>query len=249
MLQEPGGKERLRAILEPLVRASASSPLIKELLQSRAIYEPLAWDSDQAYAFLTQVPTLEAFGVRVRLPDFWSEKTRRRPLVTVKLGQSAPSQLGLSGLLSFQAAVSLGGVNLTHEEMKQLLKAKKGLALLRGKWIEVDPERLQSLLQSWKLVGKGDASHEGSLTLMDALRVLAANPKPDDEVTDLAQEDDEKGWMQIEAGQWLAEKLKSLKDPDFLSSSEEQIGLQGSLRGYQRRGLCWMKSLYTNYRN
>ena len=45
----------------------------------------------------------------------------------------------MDALLDFRVGVSLDGEALTAEEIERLLASTDGLALLRGKWVEVDP--------------------------------------------------------------------------------------------------------------
>ena len=43
------------------------------------MYHPLAWTAREAYAFLKEVPVLEAAGVSVRVPDWWTPRAPPRP--------------------------------------------------------------------------------------------------------------------------------------------------------------------------
>ena len=49
-------KQGLIHLLSPVHRASQQSELVKELVDSGAIYHPLAWTPAQAYRFLKEVP-------------------------------------------------------------------------------------------------------------------------------------------------------------------------------------------------
>ncbi len=42
--------------------------------------------------------------------------------------------------------LSVDGITLTQNEVEQILRESDGLTLIKGKWIEVNQERLQSLL-------------------------------------------------------------------------------------------------------
>ena len=68
---------------------------------------------------------------------------RQRPKVTATVGGKAPSKLGMDALLDFNVEVSLDGETLTAAEIKDLLAKSDGLALVRGRWVEVDHERLK----------------------------------------------------------------------------------------------------------
>ena len=64
------------------------------------------------------------------------------------IGDNAPSRLGLDALLNFRMEVTLDGESLSAAEIKRLLAQSDGLALIRGKWVEVDRDRLGRLLNN-----------------------------------------------------------------------------------------------------
>src|SRR5690606_25145072 len=76
-----GDHDRLLALLAPVQRAAKRSPLIAELVGSKAVFHAQAWDPDQALRFLEDVPLLEESGVVTRIPDWWHPDHRRRSRV------------------------------------------------------------------------------------------------------------------------------------------------------------------------
>ena len=76
----------------------------------------------------------------------WKAGRPARPQVTATLGVKAPSTLGHDGLLDFDLKVTLDGETLSAAEIQALLAGTGGLALVRGRWVEVDPERLRQAL-------------------------------------------------------------------------------------------------------
>ena len=82
------------------------------------IYHPLAWTPREAHAFLKEVPALEAAGVVVRVPDWWSVKAPPRPEVQVTVGAPAPSQLATDAMLDFSVELALDGDPLSAEERR-----------------------------------------------------------------------------------------------------------------------------------
>jgi hypothetical protein len=133
---------KMKSLLAPVERAAESSALVRELLESKALFAPQAWSIRQAHRFLQEISGMEAAGVIVRVPDWWSARRPPRPQVQVNLGQRPPSGLGLDGMLDFNVSLTLDGAELSDSEREQLLAATDGLTLLRGKWVEVDRERL-----------------------------------------------------------------------------------------------------------
>ena len=61
--------------------------LLKKLVDSGDVYQPLAWTPHEAYGFLKDVHVFEESGVLVRMPDWW--KKRPRPRVGVTIGEPA----------------------------------------------------------------------------------------------------------------------------------------------------------------
>jgi non-specific serine/threonine protein kinase len=124
---------RLTALLEPVRAAADQSPLVRELLDSRELFQPQPWSIREAYRFLTESPRMEAAGVVVRVPDWWTPRQPPRPQVHVRLGQKPASRLGLDGLLDFSAELALDGEPLSEDERRQLFESSDGLVLLRGR--------------------------------------------------------------------------------------------------------------------
>src|ERR1700676_5605400 len=107
------------------------------------IFHPLGWSPQQALQFLNDVPALESAGIAVRMPANWAMNRPARPQVRATVGGRAPSQLGMDALLDFQMDVTLDGEKLSAAEIKRLLAHSDGLVQIRGKWVQVDHERLR----------------------------------------------------------------------------------------------------------
>ena len=158
------------AVLVPVQRAAEKSELVRQLVDSGDLYHPLAWTPAEAYRFLREMPGIEHSGVLVRVPDWWSSRHRARAVVQVSVGKKPPSTLGLKALLDFSVEVALDGDPLTPEEWRAITRAEAGLALVRGRWVEVDPTRLAQALDHWKNVAQGA---QDGMSLLEAMRLLA----------------------------------------------------------------------------
>ncbi|HEY3188643.1 MAG TPA: SNF2 helicase-associated domain-containing protein, partial [Solirubrobacteraceae bacterium] len=106
-------RQALLHLLVPLQRAAERSEWLADLVDSGAIYEPLAWTPAEAHRFLRAIPAFEAAGLVVRVPDWWRPRRPPRPEVTVRVGEKKPSALGMDALLDFSVAVALGDEKLT----------------------------------------------------------------------------------------------------------------------------------------
>ena len=94
-----------------------------------------------------------------------------RPQVKATVGGKAPSQLGLDALLDFHMEVTLDGETLSKAEIKRLLAQSEGLAFIRGKWVEVDRERLARTLEQFEAIERRAA--DDGLSFGEAMRLLA----------------------------------------------------------------------------
>ena len=226
-------RAKLESLLEPVKRASEQSGLVRELLDSKAIFAPQAWSIRQAYRFLSEASRIEAAGVVVRVPDWWSARRPPRPQVQVRIGSRAASQVGQDGLLDFNVSVALEGEDLTAEERKQLLAGTEGLVLLRGKWVEVDQKQLQQALEHWKGL---ERKHAAGIGFIDGMRMLAGARL---DGTDPADEQ-ASGWMRVTAGDWLRETLERIRHPESIDTCQPGRDLQATLRPYQADGVRWL---------
>ena len=235
-LQEYSGaknRARLLSLLLPVQRAAERCPWLKAMVDAGEIYHPLRWTPAQALSLLKDVPLLEGAGVVVRMPASWRNNRPAQAHVTVTVGGSAPSTVGLDALLDFAMQVTLDGDALSKAELNKLLAETEGLAFIRGKWVEVDRDRLTRTLQRFELIERR-AGADG-LPFGEAMRLLAGTGG-DGQAVDAAAT----GWSQAVAGPWLAETLARLRNPDGLVRVDPGPALQGTLRPYQQAGLQWL---------
>jgi non-specific serine/threonine protein kinase len=142
----PANRDRLLSLLLPVQRAAESCVWLKEMVDTGEIFHPLRWTPAEATQFLRDCPQLEQAGVVVRMPATWPAHRPPRPRVTAKVGGAAPSLLGQDALLDFRMEVTLDGEALTATEIRKLLAGTEGLALVRGRWVEVDREQLSRMI-------------------------------------------------------------------------------------------------------
>jgi non-specific serine/threonine protein kinase len=227
-------KERLLSLLVPVQRASETCPWLKAMVDAGEIFHPLRWTPREALQLLRDVPHLETAGVVVRMPAAWRGNRPPRPRVTGKVGTKAPKGIGHDALLDFQMEVTLDGETLTPAEIRELLAKTDGLALVRGRWIELDREHLQSMIERFREVER--TAKDNGLAFGEAMRLLAgADVAPGD-----AEVADEADWTQVVAGPWLAETLQGLRSPQGLAQVDPGDALAGTLRPYQQVGVRWL---------
>jgi non-specific serine/threonine protein kinase len=229
-------KSALLALLEPVQRAARTSALAKDLVEGGAVFETLAWTPAEAHRFLTDVPVIEAAGVLVRMPAAWRAKRPPRPEVQVTVGKAPGKGVGADAILDFSIDVMLDGQALTQRELRAILDGTDGLALVRGRWVEVDRERLRQVLDRWSTF---EAAHaDGGLTVVEGLRLLAGAEIGDS--GDEAPPTDVAGWSKVVAGESLSKALSGLRSPEGLTDVDPGPLLRAELRPYQKVGLRWL---------
>ena len=227
-------KDRLLSLLLPVQRASESCSWLKAMVDLGEIFHPLRWRPSEAMQLLRDVPQLERAGVVVRMPATWQANRPSRPQVTAKVGGKVLSGVGQEALLDFRMEVTLNGETLTPAEVRALLAKSDGLALVRGRWVEVDRERLSRMMEYFGQVER--TASERGISLREAMRMLAGADVAAGGESAVSAAD----WAQVVAGPWLAETLKGLRNPEGLAGIDPGSALNGTLRPYQQVGVRWL---------
>ena len=240
-LQEYAGaqnRERLLSLLMPVQRAAERCPWLKAMVDAGDIFHPLRWTARQALQLLRDAPAARSRRCRRSHAGQLAHESPATARGERDGRRQAAIQLGMDALLDFQMEVTLDGERLCASEIEQLLAQLGRLALIRGKWVEIDRERLAPdpgavpgdrapRGQRRALVWRGDApgrrrrmgrSHDGRGRDAD----WARRPSP------------VHGWRQT---------LAALRRPEALSRAEPRPILHGTLRPYQQAGVQWLHLL------
>lgn len=228
-------RDKLLSLLLPVQRAAEKCPWLKSMVDAGEIFHPVRWSPQSASRFLASAPDLESAGVVVRMPATWRSGRPTRPQVTGTVGARRPSGMGLEGLLDFRMSVTLDGETLSETEIKSLLASTDSLVLLRGRWVEVDRDRLERSIRQFRDAEKLAA--QNGLSFAEAMRMLSGAA-----ITDGADEAISPDWAQVTAGPWLAETLRALRAPDGIGA-DPGPALHGTLRPYQQIGVQWLQLL------
>ena len=226
-------QEKLLLLLSTIRRASEASSLIKGLLDSGSIFEPLRWSSKEAQKFLEEVSLYSKVGVLCRIPNWWRPASQGAKL-NFTIGDRKP-MLGTNSLVDFDINLSLGGEKLSEKEARELLDQSSGLSFLKGKWINVDSENLSKALKKWKDVKK--IMKKRQLSFHDAMKVLSG------------QESGPLGGhladVEVTRGKWLEDLTVKLKAPEILRKTALPGKFKGTLRPYQYQGFNWLNTLHS----
>ncbi len=225
----------LNALLTPVRTAAAKSPLIREWLETKRLFQPMAMSPQEAFRVLRETALFQESGIVMKLPDWWRSGKGPRPTVSVTIDAPNKTSLHAGSLLSFKMEHSLDGEPLTEAEWQKLLSADTGLVSLRGKWVEVGGAQLQQVLAHWNKVQH--ATGAGGIGFLDGMRLLAGfDPRQTaaaDESTEMVHD-----WSDIVAGKNLAQMLEQMRDP---AEAAPPPNLRATLRPYQLQGFAWLQ--------
>ena len=225
--------KQLLDLLASVYQAAKKSPLLESLLDSGEIFHPLGFSSSEALQFLREVPLYEDAGVLCRVPRWWTGSPRSI-VVSLLIGEQQTSHVGKDALLSCRPAISVDGEPISLEEAKDILARFDGLALIKGKWIEVDREKIKKNLE---LFEKAQAlAEKEQFTIGEAMQLLLSHGE-----TGAGG----RWWEgEIACGAWLDAVLEKLKNPAKLEPTSVPSKIQAELRPYQRLGLSWLVFFY-----
>ena len=104
--------------------------------------------------------------------------------------------------------ISLGGESISFNEAQQLLSEAEGLALIKGKWVEVDRDKLKETLKAYEQARK--LMTEGGMSMIEAMR-FQLNPHK------LLNVPTETYELEINNGTWLNSVVAKLTIPKQLN--------------------------------
>lgn len=233
----------------------------------------VALSTEEIVEFISRdVPRLKSAGFQVMLPKAWSNYETKARLETSETGDSntgaTQSHIGLDQLVEYNWRLSVGDVELTDDEMSDLVNSKSGLIRLRGEWVMADPQALSKISGYMEQLSQTSQQHK-----REELEKLAAR-------AELAKAEDRPGWEDLmvevetkreeynrnysQLGEVTIAELRQLaleavaEEPVEFTGSQWFTSLLGGtdspapervelpdtvtaeLRDYQRRGVDWM---------
>ena len=230
LIEFSGDQDKLLMMLGAVSKVADRSNFISQFMETGELFSPLKLTQQEAYVFLTEVAMYEASGVMCRIPNWWRKKASA-PKLSISIGDTAPTKVGMESILAFEPELFLDGEKITRAELEALMAETSGLALLKGKWVEVDHEKLQALLDSYEQAMA--VSEDSNLTLADAMRAQLQLEQlvATDELVEL----------EISNGEWLKSlksRMLSPKEIDCLNLGDD---FKATLRHYQQEGFDWLR--------
>lgn len=235
-LVEYGDNNRkLLELLSTVNKASEKSAFIAELVESGEIFHPIGLTAGEAYTFLKEILLYEEAGILCRIPKWWRSKTDSLK-ISVSVGDKQSSRLSFDALVDFNAELFLGGQSVSAAELRQLLAEAEGLVFIKGKWVEVNHERLKEALRAYEQAQK--LMEKSEISMIDAMR-FQLNARTILNVSEEACE------LEVTNGDWLRSVVSSLTHPETIEPVAVGEDFHASLRTYQERGLNWLHFMKT----
>jgi superfamily II DNA or RNA helicase len=223
-----GAQERLLAGLG--LAGRLFPPVMNSLRSARPESCPLT--VDEAYAFLREVGALlKGSGFGVLVPPWWDKPGARlgvRAKVKADANIIGKGILNMDALVQFDWQVSLGDQPLTREEFERLAALKMPLVQVRGQWVLLQPDQIETAIAFWEKKRK-----QAEMPLRDALGMALG---AEAEVDGLPLQG-------VETSGWLDELLQQLQHGDELHILPAPGGFSGQMRPYQLRGYSWLAFL------
>lgn len=220
--------DKLLDLLSTINKASSKSSFVNDLIESGEIFYPIGLDSNEAYTFLKEIPLYEESGILCKIPNWWRKKSLN-PFVNVIVGEKKES-LNKDALLNFDMRIHVNGIDLTYDEIQELLSKEQGLTMLKGQWIEVDHKKLSQVLEAYDKAKDNLGEHD--LGIIDALRLQLSPNKI------LSGENSVE--VEFTNGQWLKSVLEEMTIPEKIKKVTLTNSFKATLRDYQHKGLNWL---------
>ena len=217
-------RDKILELLSCLNRAGDASPLINDFVLSGEMFHPLRLTAKEAYLLLKDIPAIEETGIVCRIPDWWKKK-RQHPRMGVSLAKK-DSVLGMNTILKMDGYLEVDGEKLSRVEIKKLLAMEDGLAFIKGKWVEVDHEKLSALL------AKMEKCH-GDISMLEALRMGLDDAGGSDD-GDGTEEDS------LSNSAWISDLLRDLRTGASSAERKLPASFKAKLRPYQQTGYKWL---------
>ncbi|MGE0173922.1 MAG: DEAD/DEAH box helicase [Oligoflexales bacterium] len=239
-------KDAFANLLKPIHKATESSELLTRAFEDKSIFSTMFLDPNEAYELMAAIPKFEDAGIVCKVPEWWRGGRPPPARVVVKIGgDKKKSRVGFDSLVDFDVKVAVGDESLTEAEIEALLRTQDRLTNIRGRWVEVDRNRLGALLSQWQDAMK-IAGGEG-MPLAQALRLLSGFRTRETEQSLGEVEETSTQWIEVLAGKDIQEVLAQLRSPKGVLPDAIEVRLKdllkGALRPYQAAGVKWLNLL------
>jgi SNF2 family DNA or RNA helicase len=219
-------------LLEGLGLAADVCPAIRRSLRNNPCPDATTLSDQEAFQFLREVSRLlEGAGFGVMVPPWWNTSDTRlrvKAMLQATPEANGPGMLSMNALVSYDWELALGDQTLTREEFERLAELKTPLVQVRGRWVLLQPDQIESAVAFWE-----KHRERVEMRLRDALGLA------------LGAQDELDGLQvgEVEMDDTLRGVLARLTQPQQLELLQPPEGFVGTLRPYQVQGLSWLAFL------
>lgn len=103
--------------------------------------------------------------------------------------------LGLETIISVKPQLYVNGENLTADDIKNLLEQTDGLAMIKGRWVEVNHAKQEKLIAEMEEIPE-------EISMLEALRMNLDGSKISPDINGI-----------ISNGKWLSGIMNRIKNP------------------------------------
>ncbi|WJY67799.1 DEAD/DEAH box helicase [Corynebacterium auris] len=232
-------------------RAAEAVELLDPAGHPRQPWTPLSdhegeWDiflnNEEIVRFVTvDSVLLRARNFAVMLPRAWSEAETTAKLHVSREDNihdsSTTTAFGFDTLVNYDWRLSVGGVDLTDEEMRSLISSKSGLVKLRGEWVLADRATLAKTKRYMSALS-GNNDNDGDEGATSGTATAA-------ELRELALETLDEAPVEFTGSPWFTSLVGGTDRP-----APERVDIpdtvRAQLREYQRRGVDWLYFMSRN---
>lgn len=225
-----GDDKKLLSLMATVIKVAEQSSFISELLESGELFSPLKLKAEEAYIFLKEIVLYESAGILCRVPDWWRKKNNSVKL-SVTIGEKEPSKVGLDAIMDFSPEIRIDEEVISEQEIREFLNMAEGIIQYKGKWVEINKEKLEAVLLAFEKAKT--LAKEEVLSLGDAMRMeINAN-----KMLNLSTENVE---VSISNGQWFKNMKQTLTNEVDTQKVEKASTFHANLRAYQESGYQWL---------
>ncbi|MDR3299349.1 MAG: DEAD/DEAH box helicase [Candidatus Accumulibacter sp.] len=227
LIENKGDQGKLLSLLATVSKAAERSEFISGLTESGELFSPLGFTAADAYTFLREMPLYEECGIVCRMPDWWKRRAGARTILSI--GGKKPAAFGIEALLRFDPAIYIDDVEVSREEAEEILAMSAGLSFIKGKWVELDREKLQAALSAFDEAGRMQG-----MSFAEAMRLQMGLSDASARFGD---------GVEVTHGEWLNAVRSRLMNPSGVDGLIPGKDFHAQLRAYQQTGLNWLGSM------
>lgn len=218
-------KNKLNKLISSITDVSKDSEFIRNFINSGEIFYPLNFTEEEAYIFLKELDIYEQNGIICRIPNWWASRKSGNK-ITIDIKEKLNEGTGMMNpyaIISIVPSIIYNGIEISKQEITELLNRNEGLANIKGKWIDNDHQKLRKILNEYEYYSKDGTSLSEILQIMSGVK---------------ENENGETIGIEFTRKDWL----KRFIDKQFSSDIQNNLSrnFNGILRPYQYDAFKWL---------